>query len=133
MNVKLAVAICLTMPLAADLSIGEMEKMVEKIKAKRTGIKRDTAREFISPFVLIQQDKNSTVIEQPKSSAVEFVLGGLINDKAYLNSRWVKKGDTVEGYEVIDMDDTSVTLIRGEREIKVFLKKSKPILQLNEG
>jgi len=126
-------AACLFTSLSADLSIDQMEVMVEKIKAKRVGIKREKSETFVSPFVLIQRDENRSVIEDPQEKEAVFVLGGIMNDKAFLNDTWVKVGDKPEGYEVTAIDERSVTLVQGDRTITVFLKKSKPILQLNEG
>jgi hypothetical protein len=133
MNKKIWLGCLVILPLYADLSIGQMETMVEKIKAKRAAAQIEKDPHFTSPFVMIQQDDNRSVIEDPKSNAVAFTLGALINNKAFLNERWVKVGDKIEGYELTEIKDNSVTLVQEERTIQVFLKKSKPILQLNEG
>ena len=128
-----AVLFILILPLYGDLSIGQMDTMVEKIKAKRAGATLDKHADFTSPFVMIQKEKGQAVIEDPKSTEVVFALGAIINDKAFINKVWLKAGDTLEGYRLVDIGQKSATLVQGEREIKVFLKKSKSILQLNEG
>ena len=133
MNKKIWLVSLVILPLYGDLSIGQMETMVEKIKAKRAGAQIEKDPHFTSPFVMIQQDDNRSVIEDPKSNAVVFTLGGIINNKAFLNEKWLKIGDRVEGYELTEIKDNSVTLVQEEHTIQVFLKKSKPILQLNEG
>ena len=130
---KLWLAVLLLTSLHADLSIGQMEVMVEKIKAKRVGVNKQKRTDFVSPFVLIQRDENRSVLEDPKEKDTVFVLGGIMNSKAFVNETWVKVGDKIEGYEVKAIDEKSVTLVQGDRTITVFLKKSKPILQLNEG
>jgi len=121
------------MPLYGDLSIGQMETMVEKIKAKRVGATIEKRTEFVSPFVTVRKNQGKAVLEDPKSTVVVFVLGGIINKKAFINQKWVKMGDMIEGYTLTEIKGNSATLTREERTIKVFLKKSKPILQLNEG
>ncbi len=123
----------LVMPLYGDLSIGQMETMVEKIKAKRVGAAIEKHTDFVSPFVMVRKDQGKAVLEDPKSTVVVFVLGGIINKKAFINQKWIEVGATIEGYTLTEIKDNSVTLTREERTIKVFLKKSKPILQLNEG
>ena len=133
MNKKIWLTCLIILPLYGDLSIGQMEAMVEKIKAKRAGAQMKKDLHFTSPFVSIQRDDNKSVIEDHKSNAVAFILGGLINNKAFLNEKWVKVGDKIEGYELTEIRGNSVTLVQDERTIQVFLKKSKPILQLNEG
>jgi hypothetical protein len=132
-NKKVWLVGLLVLPLYADLSIGQMETMVEKIKAKRAGAQIEKNPHFTSPFVMIQKDENRSVIEDPKSNAVTFTLGAIINNKAFLNKKWLEIGDRIEGYELTEIKDNSITLIQEERTIQVFLKKSKPILQLNEG
>ena len=121
------------LPLYGDLSIGQMDTMVEKIKAKRVGAALGKHADFTSPFVMIQKEKGQKVIEDPRSTEVVFSLGAIINDKAFINKVWLKVGDTLEGYKLTDIGQKSATLVQDERKIKVFLKKSKSILQLNEG
>jgi len=132
-NRKIWLVTLLMIPLYADLSIGQMETMVEKIKAKRAGADIEKSPHFISPFVMIHQNEGKAVIDDPKSNAVEFTLGGIINNKAFINDRWTKVGDKIIGYELTEIKDNYVTLVHEDRTIQVFLKKSKPILQLNEG
>ena len=121
------------LPLYGDLSIGQMDTMVEKIKAKRVGATLAKHADFTSPFVMIQKEKGQAVIGDPKSAEVVFALGAIINDKAFINKVWLRVGDTLEGYKVTDIGQKSATLVQDEREIKIFLKKSKSILQVNEG
>jgi len=130
---KIWLAMLLMHPMYADLSIGQMEAMVEKIKAKRVGSNIKKSHEFISPFVTIKVDENMTVIEESKVETVIFILGGIINDKAFINEKWQKVDDMVEGYTLIEIENNSVTLVQDDRTIKVFLKQTKPIVQLNEG
>ncbi len=131
---KICFAVLFILPLYGDLSIGQMDTMVEKIKAKRIGATTlDKESNLTSPFVMIQNEKGQAVMGDPKSTEVVFTLGAIINDKAFVNKVWLKVGDTLEGYKLIDIGQQSATLVQDEREIKIFLKKSKSILQLNEG
>jgi len=132
-NRKIYIGLLLILPLYADLSIGQMEAMVEKIKAKRAGANIEKNPHFISPFVMIQQEGEKAVLDDPKSDEAAFVLGGIINNKAFINEKWRKLGDMVEGYKLTEIQNNHVTLVQEDRMIQVFLKKSKPILQLNEG
>ena len=130
-NKKIWFAVLFILPLYGDLSIGQMDTMVEKIKAKRVGATLAKHADFTSPFVMIQEEKGQAVIEDPKSTEVVFSLGAIINDKAFINKVWLKVGDTLEGYKLTDIGQKSATLVQDERKIKIFLKKSKSILQLN--
>ena len=130
---KVWLAGLLIIPLYGDLSIGQMKTMVEKIKAKRVGTTLEKNTKFVSPFVMIQQDEGKAVIEDPKSTEVVFVLGAIMNDKAFINKRWLQVGDKLDGYELTELKERGATLAQGERVVHIFLKKSKAILQLNEG
>ena len=133
LNKKIWLVSLLVLPLYGDLSIGQMDTMVEKIKAKRVGTTLEKRVDYASPFVIIQKDKGKTVIEDPKGAEVVFVLSAIINDKAFINKIWVKVGEKLEGYELTKLEEKSATLVQQERVIKIFLKKTKSILQLNEG
>lgn len=126
-------ATLLVLPLYGDLSIGQMDTMVEKIKAKREGATKGKHIDFISPFVMIQKEKGKAVIADPKNTEIVFSLGAIINDKAFINKVWLKSGDQLQGYTLDEIGEKSVRLVQDERKIEIFLKKSKPILQLNEG
>ena len=134
-NRKLFLMIVFVIPLCADLSIGQMETMVEKIKAKRVGKVDSNISLIESPFVQIKEEDNITVMVKEKTAEKEvgFILGAIVNNKAYLNKKWVKKGDSIEGYTLTDINDRSVSLVKGKHTVKVFLKKSKNILQVSEG
>lgn len=132
-NKKIVLLVLATVPMLADLTIKQMESMVEKIKSKRVGSKIQKDIDFKSPFVLIQHnDNNVSTIEEPEENKIVFVLSGIINNKAFINNKWVKNGGTVEGYRVQAIEENSATLMLDNRTVKVFLKKSKPILKLNE-
>ena len=70
---------------------------------------------------------------KPKRADTVFVLGAIVNDKAFLNHKWLKIGDSIGGYMLTDINDKSVTLVQGDRTIHIFMRKSKTILQLNKG
>jgi len=116
----------------ADLSIEQMNVMVSKIKSKRTGLDIKYNKSFVSPFVIFKKDRNATKekLEKPKVKAVAFSLGAIINNKAFVNKSWVAKGDTMNGYKIVEVNDNSVVLKRDTHEVKLFLKKSKPIFTL---
>jgi len=116
----------------ADLSIEQMNAMVSKIKSKRAGLDIKDDNSFVSPFVILKKEQNTTKakFEQPKVKSVAFNLGAIINNKAFVNNSWVAKGDTMNGYKIVEVDDNSVVLKRDAHEVKLFLKKSKPIFTL---
>ena len=128
--------VCLFLsPLSADLSIDQMQMMVKKIKAKRIGSMESNASKVVSPFIVIRKDENKTevIAKEPKSELVQFALGAIVNDKAFVNNKWLSVGDMIDGYELSEIEGNGITMTQDSRTIKVFLKKSKQIIKLNEG
>ncbi len=118
--------------LLADLSIKQMDSMVTKVKAKRAGLEIKHKGAFVSPFVILKKDTNATSakLEKPRTKVVEFNLGAIINNRAFVNKKWVSKGETVDGYKVTALNENGVTLKKEKHVIELFLKKSKPIFTL---
>jgi len=118
--------------LFADLSIKQMDSMVTKVKAKRAGLEIKHKGAFVSPFVILKKDTNATSakLEKPRTKVVEFNLGAIINNRAFVNKKWVSKGETVDGYKVTALNENGVTLKKEKHVIELFLKKSKPIFTL---
>jgi len=133
--ISMVVACMLPIFIFADLSIGQMETMVEKIKEKRVSKNNDKSA-FVSPFVLIKSDSNTseTIIVEPTEKEVDvvFYLGGIVNNRAFINKKWVEVGKDIEGYRLSEIKDNMITLTKNNRIRKIFLKKSKKILKLNE-
>lgn len=121
-------------PVLADLSISQMDIMVQRIKSKRKGNAGSNISKVISPFALISHDDNTSTIsiKEPEKESIVFKLGAIVNDKVFVNNHWLKRGDKISGYEMVEIKDNSVKFVQGKRMIEVFLKKSKKILQLNE-
>ena len=135
MKDKIIIAALLTYPIFADLSIGQMETMVSEIKAKRVGSVEYNTSNILSPFVVIKIDENKTElrVDKPTKVIVLFRLSGIVNDKVYVNNRWIGIGDEIDGYKLSEIIDDAIVLIQDKRTIKVFLKKNRQILKLNEG
>ncbi|WP_456433457.1 hypothetical protein [Nitratifractor sp.] len=125
-------------PLMAELDVKTIHHMVEKIKSKRTSTHHVDFSKTPSPFVfVVHREENST---KPKivipDRIVSFRLGAVVNDRAYINGKWLKVGDTIEGYKVDSVDNRSVVLKKGEETVHLFLQKQKKtskILEINEG
>jgi len=135
MRNKIIITALLTYPIFADLSIGQMETMVSEIKAKRVGSMEYNTSNMPSPFVMIKIDENKTelIADKPKKKTVQFRLGGIVNDKAYVNNRWIGIGDEINGYKLFEIIDDGIIMLQDKHAVKVLLKKNRQILKLNEG
>ena len=132
---KIVLALLLVAPLFADLSIKKMADMVDKIKAKRISISKDDNVTFVSPFVLLQKDEATSIvtIKASKFDDISFTFGGVVNGSAFVNRSWIKLGDNISGYKLLEIRPNSVIMERDEEHsVEVFSRKSKQILHISE-
>ena len=132
---RIVLASLLVLPLFADLSIKKMANMVDKIKEKRISISKDDNVTFVSPFVLLQKDEGTSIItiKASKFDDISFTFGGVVNGSAFVNRRWIKLGDDISGYKLLEIRPNSVIMERDEEHsVEVFSKKSKQILHISE-
>jgi hypothetical protein len=122
-----------SLPLLADLSIQNIEKMVKDIRAKRTSKMKDTSP-VVSPFIIIKQDENRSVIAKVSDKEVKtnFTLGAIVNRTAFVDGKWRKIGDTVGDFKVDSIGDDHVVLKRKNRTITLYFRKTKNILKIGK-
>ncbi len=127
------VAVLFSWPLLAELSIQNIEKMVEDIKAKRKSKMKDR-NISLSPFIVIKNDENSSVkktlpVQETKAT---FVLGAIINSSAFIDGKWYQKGDQVGDFNLTSIEEDHVVLKKENRIITLFFRKAKQILNISE-
>ncbi len=117
--------------LLADLSIQNIEKMVDDIRAKRTSKMKDASL-VVSPFIVIQKDENRSIITPvvDKVSKTNFKLGAIVNQSAFIDGAWKKRGDTVGEFKVDSISGDHVVLKRKNRTITLYFRKTKQLLKL---
>ena len=136
--IPLIAGILLSAGNGTNLSIKEMNAMVEKIKQKRAGVDLKTLDTIRVPFVTIAKDEDSSATvfvqkrrDEKKEKPIE--VSAIINKKAFINKKWYKEGDKIYGFEVVHVGNRGVVL-KGDYSIKtlfVSLRKEK-ILQVSE-
>ena len=114
--------------LYADLSVNQIQEMVNKIHEKREGVDLGTLDNTKEPFVRLKSDNNSSTFVIPTEKLQEeakLVLHAVVNGKAYINDAWVSVNDKIFGYTLKFIGDRGVVL-RNENHIKkLFLRKKK--------
>ena len=134
---KLILFLCtLTIVLHADLSVKQIEEMVQKIHEEREGVKLETLEDTKEPFVRLQEENNVSTFVIPTAKKVEeakLVLHAIVNGKAFINDSWIKKSDNILGYKLKYIGNKGVVL-RNENHIKkLFLhKKRDSFIKLEE-
>jgi hypothetical protein len=110
----------------ADLSVKQIESMIQKIHLKREGVDLDTLEKTKEPFVHVKEEDNVTVVVTPKiEEDVKLSLHAIMANKAFINGAWKKVDDTVLGYTIKYIGKRGVVLRNGNRIKKLFLGKPK--------
>jgi predicted RNA-binding protein Jag len=117
----------LTMFLNADLSVKQIQEMVNRIHEKRVGVELETLVTTKEPFVRLQEENNIStfVIPVVKNMDAKLELHAIVNGKAYINDSWLKVDENILGYQLKYIGNKGVVL-RNENHIKkLFLSKKK--------
>lgn len=120
-------------PLMAELSVKNIGKMVQDIRSKRVSkLNHDT--KIVSPFIVIKSDENRTVMVKlsEKTSKVNFTLGAIINDAAFIDGSWKRAGDHVGDFEVNAIEKNHVVLKKKDRTIILYFRKGKNLLTVEK-
>ena len=114
--------------LSADLSVKQIENMVNKIHKKREGVRLETLESTKQPFTRLE-DSNKTIEDvirsQPGKKQGKLVLHSIINDKAFINDQWRTVGDTMYGYTLKHIGIRGVVLRSNNHIKKLFLRKER--------
>ena len=111
----------------ADLSVTQIQEMVNRIHEKREGVKLTTLDNTKEPFVRLENENNVStfVIPTIKTEEAKLSLHAIVNGKAYINDSWSSLGDNILGYELKFIGKRGVVL-RNENHIKkLFLSKQE--------
>jgi len=112
----------------ADLSVKQIEHMVQKIHEKRQGVKLDTLEDTAEPFVRKQEENNVTSYIIPIKVEVEkvkLILHAIVNGKAFINDKWLNPEDNIMGYTLKHIGNRGVVLRNGNHIKKLFLHKKR--------
>jgi hypothetical protein len=116
------------MPLLADMSIKNIEKMVQDIRAKRVSKVNNNAP-AISPFIVVKRDDNQTVMVKVSEKVIRtnFVLGAIVNSTAFIDGVWRGIGDEIGDFHLDSIENDHVVLKRKNRTITLYFRKAKKI------
>jgi len=125
-NILLSVTL-LTVSLYADLSVEQIENMVEKIHERRAGFNLETLETTKDPFIKIEEaEADVPVFVAPKQVASASIsLHAIMNGKAYINDGWRDINDTVGGFTLKYVGKRGVVLRNGNHIKKLFLHDEK--------
>jgi len=125
MKKLLVLCICLEMSYA-DLSVKQIEQMIEKIHLKREGVDLATLEKTKEPFMIMKKEDNRTVVKTvTNNETIKLSLHALMGGKAYINEGWKKVGEKIMGYTVEYIGKRGVVLRNGNTIRTLFLKNKK--------
>ena len=131
----LFILLALTISIYATLSVEQIEKMVNKIHEKRSGISLDTLNLTKEPFVKVEEKNEikTFVVPSKVEEDVKISLHAIMNGKAYINDSWQEINGTVMGYTLMYIGKRGVVLRSGNHIKKLFLHENKNSLIKIEG
>jgi len=112
----------------ADLSVKQIQEMVNKIHEKREGIKLETLENTKEPFVRLEENNSTSTFVIPTKKIVEeakLILHAIVNEKAYINDRWMSEGESILGYNLKYIGNRGAVLRNDNHIKKLFLRKKR--------
>ena len=121
------ILLSLTIVASADLSVKQIQKMVNKIHEKREGVKLETLEDTKGPFARFKEENNVTTIVAPIKlvAKVKLALHAIVNGKAYINDSWSSVDDNISGYTLKSIGKRGVVLRNSNHIRKLFLHKER--------
>ena len=112
--------------LSAEITINDIDKLVNDIKQERIGLKDSEIRSAKDPFIY-PNGKLGRIIRPSKTvkKHYRFVLSAVINDRVKINGRWYGLNSKINGFRLSRVGKDHVLLTRKNERIRVFLKRSK--------
>jgi len=113
-----------------------VDEQIEAIKPSRSGLKKSSIASMKDPFIFLSKYKkdikivrktapslnkisssNTTVsITKPKKSK-KLSLRAVMNRSALINGHWYKKGETVSGYTLSEVNKKSILLTKKNKKL----------------
>jgi len=121
---------------AGSISSEKIEKMISEIKEERIGIRLEKLDTTVNPFILIEAKKEEILIEESdvevQKVIVETVyqLEAVLNQAAFINKKWYKKGSSIDFYKLVHIGKDSVTLESSDGK-KILPLKKKAYMKLH--
>jgi len=122
--------------LSADLSVKQIQNMIVKIHEKRKGADLATLDKTKEPFVVREEENNTTVYIAPtiEKEEVKLSLHAIMNGKAYINDSWKGTNDQILGYTLKYIGKRGVVLKNGNQIKKLFLHENRnDFIKIAEG
>lgn len=119
-------ALLTTVAFSAEITINDIDKLVNDIKEERIGLKQKEIVMAKDPFVYLHgKYVKPQHGKKTKKKRYHFSLTAIFNDRVKINNRWYKMNTTVKGYKITEIGENFVVLSRNDNQLRVFLKRPK--------
>jgi len=122
---------------SANLSVKQIENMVLSIHKKRPGADVAMLEKTYEPFAIkVVQETNqteATVITTVQIKETKLQLHALMENKAFINTKWLEVNDTIDGYQLKYIGKRGVVLQSGNNIKKLIFNDQKNSLIKLEG
>ena len=126
----------------AILAKDDIDEIVNKIKSQRESkISKSELKKLSSPIpkIIIVEDKNSSKKDGNKTKIIAkeqeevFNLSAIMNNSAFINGKWVREGEKIGSYKVVEIMDDAVVLKDNKRTKLIFFKKNSGKIKIIGG
>jgi len=120
------------------LCADEIDDMLSKINSTREStMPKEELTSIPSPMPKVVIEHNSSKDGNVTTTTIvkeeTFDLTAIMNDSAFINKKWVKIGENVGSYKLVDIMDDSVYLKDGNRTKLIFFKKNNAKIKITVG
>jgi len=115
----------------------EIDEMVSKINSPReSNLSKEALVSLPSPMPKLIIENNNSKESNISQSVIKeevFNLKGIMNNSAFINGKWVKIGEKIGSFELVDIMDDSVYLKDGNRTKLIFFKQNNGKIKITVG
>ncbi|WP_201353103.1 hypothetical protein [Hydrogenimonas urashimensis] len=120
-----AVALLTATVLNAEITINDIDKLVNDIKEERIGLEKKEVATAKDPFIYPGGRYIMSKNVKKRKKRYHFNLTAIINDRVKINRKWYGLNAKVNGYKISKIGEDNVLLVRNNKQVRVFLKRPK--------
>ncbi len=87
---------------------------------------------FMQTKKIFIKKRDLKVATKPSAKITPLTLITILNDRAFINSKWYKKGDKLYGYKIVYIGDDKVVLKKDNKVKYLQIKKIKNLLKVEK-
>lgn len=126
----LLVPFALSLPSIADDTVAQIVSKFEQVQAMKLPQRPDFT--IYDPFVRAEPIVKGRVAVRRKPRNTSLRLEAVLNDRAFINGRWMRAGMRLGGWRIVSIRPEGVTLRQGGRRLLLPLVSRKRLLKIKD-